>query len=498
MGYEFLLVTREKPRWEDLLLESGGAEAFFLETTPARDDGVSFLYRRGRKTFFRLEGPFPARFDDPDLLFFPARDSARKWISTIQAPCFSGWRSIRRARRWALELAGRKSGLAVDLATRELLEAGDGGKSKPWKKEIPILDLEWFLPDPGPSLGKARRFLEILGETHRAFLPSTFGALEACETPFHPGRPGPFLELWCETGRKEAGGMFFWDARRPCLGGMLSFGDKRVPPDLSLPEKSVSMIRVHLSLDAGVLEDLPPWREKAVDLFVRIARELGAFYAVGALFRDHPLDSGPVLDFDSEVFQEESLHPQVNWSGLPSLPAWLHWFGPPYAKHLAGLAPAEDTKTFPEGFLLRFGDTPAWSQDLEGLEPLVPDSLAAPARIIPDPIAHPPLEEGAPPRTERREVEVREFLRLINPFRVNPWGWLLALLALLAASGVSLGLGYALAVKFQKFPAGIQILLVALLAGIPAFLSALFVLWAGRKALAALGLSVLRGSNRGD
>ena len=498
MGYEFLLVTREKPRWKDLLLESGGAEAFFLEAPPDREDGVSFLYRRGRKTFFRLEGPFPARFDDPDLLFVPARDSAPKWISTIQAPCFSGWRSIRRARRWALEMAGRKSGLAVDLATRELLEAGDGGKSKPWKKEIPILDLEWFLPDPGPSLGKARRFLEILEGTHRAFLPSAFGRRKACQTPFHPDRPGPFLELWHETGMKEEGGMFFWDARRPCLGGMLSFGDKRVPPDFSLPEESVSMIRIHLSLDAGVLEDLPPWREKTVDLFVRVARELGAFYGAGAVFRETPLDSGPVLHFHREIFQVESLHPQVNWSGLPSLPAWLHWFGHPYAEEAAGPKSAGETKSFPEGFLLRFGEIPVPNRELEGLEPLVPKYLAPPAKIIPAAIANPPLEKDAPPRKERKEVGVRELLLFFTPFKFTPLAWLLALLALLAALGVALGLGFVLAVKFRNLPAGLHLLLVGLLAGIPAFLSALFVLWAGRKALVALGLSLLRGSNRGD
>ncbi len=501
MSYDFLVATKEKPRWEDLLLSPEGVDdSYELSGLSPRKD-FALLRHRTVKTFFLLGGPFPARPGDPDLLFLPGETAPPRWISWIQAPCLSGWRVLRRARRWALLLAGKRSGLAVDLATRETLHSTnaetpniweEATRKKPRRRKIPILDLEWFLPDTGPSLGKARRFLEILEETHRAFLPSTFGVLDPCATPFDPGRPGPFLDLWGETGRKEKGGMFFWDGRRPCLGGLLSFGDKRVPPDLSLPKESVSMIRIHLALDAGVLRDLSSWREKALDLFVRIARELGAFYAVGAVFRESPLDSGPVLDVDPECLKEESLHPQVNWSGLPRLPAWLHWFGSPYKKHLGGSAPAGDVKTFPEGFLLRFGGTPAPTRELEGMEPPIPKPLAAPARFIPKEIARPNLEEGAPPRVPREEVEVTEFLHLVNPFKVNPLGWLLILLALLAASGVALGLGYALALKIQKLPAGLQVLLVALLAGIPAFLSGVLVLWGGQKALVALGLSVLR------
>lgn len=181
-----------------------------------------------------------------------------------------------------------------------------------------------------------------------------------------------------------------------------------------------------------------------------------------------------------------------NWSGLPVFPAWLHWFGPAYAPSLENLRTLPEARSLQGGILIRSSEEPARMESPESLEPPLPDHLIAPTEFIPEEIAHPDLEEGAPPRIRRKEVGLKEFLRMPYLFYLRPSAWVLLLGACLVALGVSLSLGYVLAVAMEKLSPLLQILLVGILAGLPAIFSALLFLWAGQKALLALGLSLLR------
>jgi len=167
------------------------------------------------------------------------------------------------------------------------------------------------------------------------------------------------------------GDSFFWKSSKPCFGGHVSFPDQR---DLYKPERAGSAINLSMDFDGRALHGDSRWSETVVSVFIELARNLKAFYAIGYVQRNVIARRGIWFDGKSEA---SPTLPGRWWLGLPPTPGWLMWFGAGYARVLRdSVARLASTQT-PDGILLRQGLKPMDCDELKGVLPLLPRNLIA-------------------------------------------------------------------------------------------------------------------------
>lgn len=398
MSHDFLVATRTRPAADAIEVFGRSAGLELRITGPWRPSGNVLATRVDGEVerTIDVDGPVRVEPDDlPDDLAGVVTKPA--WLVEVHLP--GGYDAV--SDRWALDLAIHVAkvgdGAVFDpQADRIVWPSGVTPRARGAVEErIRTVELVWItatsrFPDDG-----ATRWLDVVDEHLPAATPVRFGSFE----PFHGrlDRDGPraFAEAWDEEASIERGGMLFWSASPPAIDGSASFADRRSE---RRPARLGRVVRVSTTLDARPLHRDPQSCAEVVDLFVAIAQEFGAAYAGGSVLRDAVMRRGRIAyDGRSEV---SPLPRSRWWVGLPALPTWLAWFGPPYRRLIGSRLDGSMSMAVARssGLLLQCGPEPMDVDQLSGVFPALPVELLASARpgSSVDPTARITLLQGPP------------------------------------------------------------------------------------------------------
>lgn len=301
---------------------------------------------------------------------------APRWHSTVNVPGDASAADLRLAKALAVFLAKECRGVAFDpqdevvLWPRKRVKAFSGGASS---ETIDVVEMEWQMPWARRDRASAETLIGTLRTHCFECLPRRFGLTEPFQGKTEGGDFGPFLDLWDESAADKAGELLHFASTAPCFGGSVCFSDPRddMRPQWQGAEKRV---RVSLSFDGRALTD-EVWRNAAVGLFIAIARNLNAFHAIAYVERDL-IASRNRLAYTGRS-ENYPLPGGNRWLGIPPAPAWLTWFGPPYAARVRESCDGHVAGEYPEGFLMRHGEEPAPIDALLDRYPVLPVELLA-------------------------------------------------------------------------------------------------------------------------
>jgi hypothetical protein len=300
-----------------------------------------------------------------------ASDSAAAWTRAVRA---------------AKGVAERHGGAVYDPQEDTVIwpRAARRFRSEAKEERIRVVGLQWFVPRSRCVPETADAFVSATSRFLPEARPTRFGDFEPFQERLEADG-APFAAMYAAKAGAPYGGHMFWSSRAPCFGGNAFVDDPRAGvrrrPDHLPVGGSWST-----SLDGRALESDARWREAVVDLFVAVARDVGAFYASATVTRGVIARRGRIsYDGTSEDVNVRtgSLEWRPWWQGLPAIPTWLAWFGAPYrdvVRDVRGTEPRGDA------LLLRCGERPLDSDQLRGVFPLLPERLVArgrPAEFFP-------------------------------------------------------------------------------------------------------------------
>ncbi len=407
VSHDLLVATRTRPK-PDAIETFGASAGLELHVAGAFRSGTNALVTHVDGTVERridVDGPVRAEPDDlPDDLTGVVTKPA--WLVEIHLP--GGYDDA--ADRWALDLAIHLArlgdGAVFDPQTDQVVwPSGVTPRARgAVEQRIRTVELDWIVPASLLPLNAATRWLDLVAEHFPAADPVRFGSFEPLQGRMDRDGRQAFASAWKAEESIEYGSTFFWSAKPPGVGGSVSFPDRR---EDFRPHRLGRVVRLSTTLDARPLHRDPRTCDAAVDLFLAVAGKFGAAYAAGSVLRDAIMRRGRVgYDARSEV---GPLPGSPWWVGLPALPTWLAWFGPPYrdlvATRLVGstlMAPAPSACLF-----LRCGPEPMDVDQLRGVFPNLPQDLLAGRR--PDSMAS----------TTARATILR--LPPAHPAEVIPW-----------------------------------------------------------------------------
>jgi hypothetical protein len=284
-------------------------------------------------------------------------------------------RTISHARALARHLAVRSKGVALDpqegtilwprKPLRPLLRRED--------ERIDLIKLVWFLPQTSASVNYAAAFLNCLRLLCPEALPVRYGTYTPLQGRVKPGNDAPFLAAWkvhSRTSRSDPlRGLLFLESSKPCFGGHISFS---APPEDD--EKNTSdRVEISLDFDARPIFADESWRERLVNLFLGVSRELNAFHAIGVVERAAILSRGKI--WWGEKTERYPLPTGSRWCGIPPSPSWLTWFGSRYSSLVRESLKENGVRRYPEGLFLRLGHSPTAANQLRSVYPQLPASL---------------------------------------------------------------------------------------------------------------------------
>lgn len=380
MSYDYRITTALAP-------ETAAVRAFLGERLPdATIEGaielpsgqifVSVLKRSRPTPVLMIDAPAglePEDVEDEVVDFV----LAPRWLSTVNVPGDASAADLRLAKALAAFLAREFRGVAFDpqdevvLWPKKRVKAFSGGGSS---ETIDVVEMEWQMPYARRDRASAEKLIETLRTHCFECLPRRFGLFEPFQGKTEGGDFGPFLDLWEESAADPAGELLHFASTAPCFGGSVSFSDPRddmVRAESRGAEKTVS---VKMSFDGRALADAV-WRNAAVGLFTAVARNLNAFHAIAYVERDL-IASRNRLAYTGHS-ERYPLPGGNRWHGIPPVPAWLTWFGPPYAARVRESCGGHITGEYPEGFLMRHGEEPAAIDALLDRYPALPVALLA-------------------------------------------------------------------------------------------------------------------------
>ncbi|MGA2663934.1 MAG: hypothetical protein ABSF83_03235 [Nitrososphaerales archaeon] len=145
-----------------------------------------------------------------------------------------------------------------------------------------------------------------------------------------------------------------------------SDGKVRAEPRERTPADDIVRVLIDIDVDALEVEEA---RERAVGLFVEMAKRLECLYTHGDVERHRVvLQEGRPVRWKKDRYPLPLGH---DWLGIPSMPAWLSWFGASYrslvALSLVGRGPPDGVRMEGDGLFVRLGKYPA---DLRQLQPM--------------------------------------------------------------------------------------------------------------------------------
>ncbi|MCK2025808.1 hypothetical protein KZC56_05810 [Microbacterium sp. SSW1-47] len=317
----------------------------------------SIVHKRGRAAAFELDGPNLLEPEDiPEEWTEAAGSTVLYSIHVPYAVQSDGGFSFRvderdlaAATAFAARLAERIDGTVIDSQTVEPREPEPAPEPEPPRPRF--LHLRWYrLLDDRNDQDLAAIYLRTAREFFRPGVPSRFGTHE----PFQGRFP------------RDDDALFDTMYRESCYIGTLILAGKPIEHgtidgwtnDLS---RRTQTIGLKFELDRLVkLKALG-----ALESFVvALAERTGSFFAFAELSTSRYGTAQPSMDVKLDD----------PWSGLPTDPQWLTWFGPEYAELVAPhLDPARTTATA-RGTLLRWTEHPAEAEELRALsgDPWIP------------------------------------------------------------------------------------------------------------------------------
>lgn len=366
MSFDIIIATRNPPT-RDMVESHVRASRWRLSLTGdlSPDSGIvaesAGLLRR--KYVFNLSGPQPAENED-----FPApvqrlvRGSG--YLLEMNLPWGLPERDIMRAYALCEHLAKACDGCVFDpQGDRIVFPDLPDRKAHRERVETPVrqLSLEWFFADSAPVNGST--FLATVQRVWPQAMPTRFGTYDPMRFKMADatGRTD-FMIMW-EDGRS-----FFWKSAKPVIGG--SFFRS---PGIAESPAMRRQVQLSVSLNATAIESHPAVCDRAVNLFLAVAQELGAFFGAGYVTRDVLLGNrgdvwyGP--DTESIGFTRGPW-----WIGLPPTQTWLTWFGKPYRSLLPTDVEASGV-AHADGLLVRLGPAPMDADQLRGLTLSLPTEL---------------------------------------------------------------------------------------------------------------------------
>lgn len=341
-------------------------------------------------------GPYSVESEDVEECVLEVV-STPKWVWQINVSAGSPDNSIDIAKDLCCFLAKKGKGAAYDLQEGKIFFPRPSwfSRFRPAKRKVVdvpeiklnLVELEFFLPFSSVKAETAQELLEILREYCPAALPARFGLFEPMQYRLESGNDKPFTKLWTSELSKDYGGMFFWNASSPCLSGSAIFADRREELT-NYPSRYARRHSIKMSFDGRVLESDLLWASTVVQLFLALAKRLNAFYAVCYVRRHAKLIKNTICHAFNETEWYEISAGRC-WTGLPTDPTWLTWFGPGYAElvapHLIDCPFVKESS--PAGIFLQMGQEPMNRDQLSDY-PNLPDSLKVgesemPAEVIP-------------------------------------------------------------------------------------------------------------------
>lgn len=323
------------------------------------------ILRRSRPIFV-LSGPYPAENEDlPALVQRLIR--GRAFISEMNLPWpVLGTKDAARCFALCEHLALACDGAVYNPQDDALVfpDLPDGKRrSEPKLTPIRQLTLEWYFADSGRD--EAQRFLELIGEVRPEARPTRFGPHEPLAHKLtDPDGAAVFADEWQENW------WFFWKAKQPVFGGSMGRSPERDEPP---GERRKAQLAIDINA-TKIADDLEAC-DRAVELFARVADELGAFFGAGYVTRGVLAGSRGAQWYGqgTESFSFDWINGPW-WLGLPAKATWLCWFGKPYRAEVAGSLDGAAVERG-TGLLVRLGPRPMDSDEVRDLAPDLPPDL---------------------------------------------------------------------------------------------------------------------------
>ena len=234
----------------------------------------------------------------------------------------------------------------------------------------PDITLRWELAYRKRGRSSAERLLSLLQEQDRRFLPRRYGTREPLKCVVSKDDFSGFLAAWEQAKAEPYGGSVHFMTHLPFSWGSVSFSD---PREVTPKGRVVGEKRVVVSVNVlGRTIANEKQAAKLERLFVAVARALGSYYAIAYL------ETGAVRR--GRRYYSYTRYPlprSGNWLGIPQVPGWLIWFGPPYAEPVRNCCQAHIAADFDDGFLMNRGVMPEGLEALKDGQPLYPPELTA-------------------------------------------------------------------------------------------------------------------------
>lgn len=232
------------------------------------------------------------------------------------------------------------------------------------------ITLAWELAYGKRHRGTAVGLIAALRECDPKALPRRYGLREPLKGVVVDDDFAGFFEACKDAAAEPFGGSVLFRTHRRFSWGYISFSDPRDPPPRP---KAVGKKRVRVTLDfLGRDFETPGQADHLASLFTAVARALGAFFAI-AYLETGLTKRGPML----YSYTRYPLPRSKYWLGVPQVPGWLVWFGPPYAEPLRQSCAEFISAEFDEGFLMRRSEVPVAIGALRDSQPVYPPDLTA-------------------------------------------------------------------------------------------------------------------------
>lgn len=374
MSTDFEIITYQKPQQSHVEEHISEYKNFDLQGTLGSAKGnilVTRTLKAGRVPSFTIDGPFQIDETDVPEEILPAILCPR-WLTQISLPMTARKEEISFAKSLACHIAKSCQGIVYDPQA-EIVLWPKGAKKRYWSSQkeerIRLVKLEWFLPATMACPRAAELLLSTLANLCPESLPKRFGSFEPFQGKFDANDTKPFLDTWRVLSKGVSGNHLFWSAGPPCFGGSIFF-----PPlmENDKPSGAYSCIHISLSFDGRALHQDTRWCETIVNLFLKAAKALNAFYAAGYVLRN--VIAKRSIWFDGK--SEDSPMPRSKWwLGIPNVPTWLAWYGRPYKPLVEKAVGAAITQETTEGVFIRLGTEPMDRDQLKKIAPSLPSTF---------------------------------------------------------------------------------------------------------------------------
>ena len=325
---------------------------------PADDGEVgsdSLIVLRGarRRYCFTVDGPDALDAEDvPEAVTSVVLGAKYLYSVVVEG---SSATDIPHAVRFARRLAKELEGAALDRQVDEVWSRSHSRSvATPAREErVSVVDVDIYCLRDGLTPEPARLFAETAQRLLPEALPRRFGEYEPLQGKLTDAGIEGFCEAW-----NAATSLVFLSGSGPCIGGSLHAG-----PNDRFPSP---FWRLSLQFHADPLRD-ERWRDATRRLVTTLADRLPAFYASAQLTRDH-IWSGRSLWSDARTeWALSPLRAREGWLGLPPMPTWWAWFGPPYRELVHDLLDSSRTTSTGAGLLHEWSDEPVDRTDLAGV-----------------------------------------------------------------------------------------------------------------------------------